>query len=448
MFRRLNLILKKTVYMRQIKATIKMTVIAMTGMSLGVSAQWNSNGNNSTTGKVLAKEYNFPLKPYDFSKKPRTQLSSMTIKLFDDYHSRRPGGSSPDNNNYGTLLSLNGYSSHWESNIYFGASTKKMYFRTSTWSGGTAENGVKGDFHEWRTLLDSKSDLKTNGNLKISGNGNHYISNGKLGIGLISPKSELDVNGKVSAKEYNFPLKPYDFSKKPRTQLSSMTIKLFDDYHSRRPGGSSPDNNNYGTLLSLNGYSSHWESNIYFGASTKKMYFRTSTWSGGTAENGVKGDFHEWRTLLDSKSDLKTNGNLKISGNGNHYISNGKLGIGTVSTGNHKLAVEGSIGAREIKVESNGWSDFVFYDNYNLPTLTEVENHIKQKGHLKDIPSAEEVEKNGIYLGEMDAKLLRKIEELTLYTIDQQKEIEELKKQNSRVKYLELLVNKLLKDNN
>ena len=114
--------------------------------------------------------------------------------------------------------------------------------------------------------------------------------------------------------------------------------------------------------------------------------------------------------------------------------SNGNVGIGTLTTGSHKLAVEGSIGAREIKVEAApNWSDFVFYENYNLPTLTEVENHIKEKGHLKDIPSAEEVAKDGFYLGAMDAKLLQKIEELTLYTIGQQKEIEQLKKENIEV---------------
>ena len=121
----------------------------------------------------------------------------------------------------------------------------------------------------------------------------------------------------------------------------------------------------------------------------------------------------------------------------NHYFSGGNVGIGTSSTGSHKLAVEGSIGAREIKVEDvPNWSDFVFEDDYELPTLVEVEMHIKVNGHLKDIPSAEEVKEDGIYLGQMDAKLLQKIEELTLYLIDQnkrldaqQKEIEELKAQ-------------------
>ena len=107
--------------------------------------------------------------------------------------------------------------------------------------------------------------------------------------------------------------------------------------------------------------------------------------------------------------------------------SNGSLGIGTTITGNHKLAVEGSIGAREIKVQATGWSDFVFKKEYTLPTLEEVEKHINEKGHLQDIPSEEDVLKNGINLGEMNSKLLQKIEELTLYMIEMKKENESLR---------------------
>ncbi|WP_299158700.1 hypothetical protein [uncultured Tenacibaculum sp.] len=129
----------------------------------------------------------------------------------------------------------------------------------------------------------------------------------------------------------------------------------------------------------------------------------------------------------------------------------GKVGIGTTTTGSHRLAVEGSIGAREIKVQATGWSDFVFYNDYKLPTLKEVETHIKEKGHLKDIPSAAKVKKDGFFLGEMDAKLLQKIEELTLYTIQQEKKIKaqenELKKLQSLSARLEK-IEKLLEQKN
>ena len=93
--------------------------------------------------------------------------------------------------------------------------------------------------------------------------------------------------------------------------------------------------------------------------------------------------------------------------------NSGNVGIGTINPGVWKLAVNGNIRAKEIKVET-GWSDFVFYEDYKLPTLEEVENHIKEKGHLKDIPSAKEVANNGIFLGEMDSKLLQKIEEINI----------------------------------
>ena len=118
----------------------------------------------------------------------------------------------------------------------------------------------------------------------------------------------------------------------------------------------------------------------------------------------------------------------------------GNVGIGTVNPNGWKLAVNGKIRAKEIKVET-GWSDFVFLNDYKLPTLQEVENHIKEKGHLKNIPSAKEVEENGIFLGEMDSKLLLKIEELTLYTIQQEKKITA---QANEIKELKSLNNKLL----
>ncbi len=117
---------------------------------------------------------------------------------------------------------------------------------------------------------------------------------------------------------------------------------------------------------------------------------------------------------------------------------NGNVGIGTIDTKGFKLGVKGKIAAEEVKVASHSnWPDFVFDKEYALPTLKEVESHIKEKGHLKDIPSAKEVAENGMFLGEMNAKLLQKIEELTLYTIAQEKEINTLKEQNAKIERLE-----------
>jgi len=104
----------------------------------------------------------------------------------------------------------------------------------------------------------------------------------------------------------------------------------------------------------------------------------------------------------------------------------GNVGIGELNPKN-KLDVNGTIHSKEVKVDMEGWSDFVFKKEYNLPTLEEVEKHIAEKGHLENIPSEKEVLQNGINLGEMNAKLLQKIEELTLYLLKQDKSIEDLK---------------------
>ncbi|QLC64961.1 hypothetical protein LPB248_01320 [Flavobacterium sp. LPB0248] len=112
---------------------------------------------------------------------------------------------------------------------------------------------------------------------------------------------------------------------------------------------------------------------------------------------------------------------------------NKNVGIGIVDPKN-KLDVNGTIHSKEVKVDMTGWSDFVFKKEYNLPTLEEVEKHIAEKGHLENIPSEEEVLKSGINLGEMNAKLLQKMEEMTLYMIEQNKRINKIEKENQDLK--------------
>jgi hypothetical protein len=113
---------------------------------------------------------------------------------------------------------------------------------------------------------------------------------------------------------------------------------------------------------------------------------------------------------------------------------NGNVGIGTTGyPGNYKLAVNGTIRAKEVKVETN-WSDFVFEDNYNLPTLDKVESYIKENKHLPDVPSAKQVEEEGLSMSQMMAKQMQKIEELTLYVIEQNKQIAALKTELSELK--------------
>lgn len=120
----------------------------------------------------------------------------------------------------------------------------------------------------------------------------------------------------------------------------------------------------------------------------------------------------------------------------NNMVVKGTVSIGAVSPGPYQLAVEGTIAARRIKVtQVKPWADFVFDEEYELPVLTETADFIRQHKHLPGIPSAAEVAKEGIDVGEMNSKLLQKIEELTLHLIEQnermmvlEKEVKELSK--------------------
>jgi hypothetical protein len=117
---------------------------------------------------------------------------------------------------------------------------------------------------------------------------------------------------------------------------------------------------------------------------------------------------------------------------------NDNIGIGTNDPGPYKLAVEGILGARRIKVtQVSPWADYVFDSSYRLQSLSQVEAFIKQNKHLPDIPSAKEVEDKGLDIGDNQSLLLRKIEELTLYVIEQNKQLIDLKKEIARIKLIQ-----------
>jgi hypothetical protein len=120
---------------------------------------------------------------------------------------------------------------------------------------------------------------------------------------------------------------------------------------------------------------------------------------------------------------FSTNYNLRMV-----IMENGNIGIGTNNPTN-KLSVNGDIRSREVVVETANWPDYVFHRQYRLRPLQEVEYYIQQHGHLPNIPAAAEIETNGLKLGEVQKKMMEKIEELTLYIIQQQKQIEALKQQ-------------------
>ena len=117
----------------------------------------------------------------------------------------------------------------------------------------------------------------------------------------------------------------------------------------------------------------------------------------------------------------------KVFQDGNIFFKQ-KVGIGTEIIGSEQFAVAGTAKAQEVIVEENAGADFVFEEDYDLPTLANIEKFIKANKHLEGIPSAEEMKANGVKVGELQIKLLQKIEELTLHTIEQQKLINELLK--------------------
>lgn len=121
----------------------------------------------------------------------------------------------------------------------------------------------------------------------------------------------------------------------------------------------------------------------------------------------------------------------------------GNIGIGK-NDPTDKLEVNGRIHARSVKVDLDGWPDYVFLPEYTLPSLEEVAQFIKDNGHLKNVPSAEEIESGGLDLGMMDKILMEKVEELTLYLLEKEEEIQEIKEEKEELaKTLEVLAKKV-----
>ncbi len=119
---------------------------------------------------------------------------------------------------------------------------------------------------------------------------------------------------------------------------------------------------------------------------------------------------------------------LRLNAGDSWMSLGGNLGIGT-TTPQSKLAVNGTVTAQEVVVTLTGWPDFVFEEDYALMPLEEVETRIRDDGHLPGMPSAADVAAEGLGVGDMQAKLLLKVEELTLYMIELAKENDELKSQ-------------------
>ncbi|PXV69283.1 hypothetical protein CLV62_101552 [Dysgonomonas alginatilytica] len=209
--------------------------------------------------------------------------------------------------------------------------------------------------------------------------GNNVTIDKNIGIGISNPVAKLDVNGDINARGNLF-----------LPNAGQIALGVSDTF--------TYDNKSVGY------YSFRWTMDSW-------NPWGPTLWQSSFA--GIK---------------FFTVGRLRLAIN-----QEGNVGIGT-SNPQKLLDVKGTIHAQNIEVDLNGWSDFVFDKDYKLPTLQEVENHINEHNHLPDIPSKKQVKEEGINIGEMQAKLLQKIEELTLYVIEQDKTINE---QNRRINELE-----------
>lgn len=237
-----------------------------------------------------------------------------------------------------------------------------------------------------------------------TGTGNINNTNtGNVGIGTTNPAYKLDVKGSIRSDSSNI----LAFTTKSNLGLSLQQVNLGNDY-----------------VMSQN-YLSVFSHNIHHNGTN---WVRRNQYGRGWA-NVMNHDYYEVLFVNDN-----FNGQQNENVSASSYLrilSTGQVGIGTTAPGSNKLAVEGRIGANEIKVSlQRPWPDYVFAKEYKLPSLSELESFIQKNQHLPGIPSAKEMkEAGGVELGDMTSKLLEKIEQLTLYVIELKKENEAIKEE-------------------
>ena len=196
----------------------------------------------------------------------------------------------------------------------------------------------------------------------------------------------------------------------------------------------------YDTGTTFSGYANHARA-IYLDIQYYSRYYVKITY----LQNRVDGvpDMNQIRINLNPAPQLISNFSSPVVPDAD-ILTTGNVGIGiTDADPNYRLSVKGKIRAQEIKVEMANWPDYVFDKDYKILGLNELDAYISENHHLPDVPSAKEVEANGIALGETNKLLLKKVEELTLYLIEQNKKITA---QNQKIEALDRKIRKQTKN--
>ncbi|WP_108246740.1 tail fiber protein [Muricauda brasiliensis] len=254
-----------------------------------------------------------------------------------------------------------------------------------------------------------------------------FYNDGKIGVGFSNPIERFEVNGNLKLQNSNGQELIFQrFSDK-----SPATIAGLPGEFTTRQGLT------INTSLVPNAVNVLWNGNMGIGTLNPEERFDIN---GNVRVNRmVKIDGHGSVGSLQimDNSDTQTLDVLLRGDEGNSYILSGNFGLGTTNP-DARLTVKGKVHAEEVKVDlSVPGPDYVFKEGYDLMSLEEVQTYIAEHGHLPNIPSAEEMQANGIQLGEMNMKLLEKIEELVLYTIKQEIKIERLEASNDKISELE-----------